>query len=330
MILAVGLVFYAAVAQAQQHATLVMDARTGKIIQADNADTRVHPASLTKMMTLYIVFDQIRQGRLSLDQKITVSANAAAQPPSRLGLKTGQKIELRYLIRAAAIKSANDAASAMGDAIGGSEEGFARIMNQYARAMGLDSTSFVNANGLTRAGHMSTARDMAALGRRLVYDFPQYYNIFGRTSTSAGIATVRNTNRRVLEAYQGADGIKTGYTKAAGFNVVSSAQRGDKRVIVVVMGGKSTASRNAEAELLRGAVHPLGEFLVRAADRLADGIGAVVRRLDRRRADQKAQLDLLPGPEPEPRRRLAGRVLAHGDLLIERQPPAPDLVENNI
>ncbi|WP_297975869.1 serine hydrolase [uncultured Amaricoccus sp.] len=250
VILAVGLVFCAAVAQAQQHAALVMDARTGRIIHEENADTRVHPASLTKMMTLYIVFDQIRQGRLSLDQKITVSANAAAQPPSRLGLKAGQKIELRYLIRAAAIKSANDAATAMGDAIGGSEEGFARMMNQYARAMGLDSTSFKNANGLTRPGHMSTARDMATLGRRLVYDFPQYYNIFGRTSTSAGIATVRNTNRRVLEEYQGADGIKTGYTKAAGFNVVSSAQRGDRRVIVAVLGGRSTASRNAEAERL--------------------------------------------------------------------------------
>ena len=109
-ILAIGLLFCAAVAQAQQHATLVMDARTGKVIQATNADTRVHPASLTKMMTLYIVFDQVRQGRLSLDQKITVSRNAANQPPSRLGLKAGQKIELRYLIRAAAIKSANDAA----------------------------------------------------------------------------------------------------------------------------------------------------------------------------------------------------------------------------
>ena len=249
-ILAVGLLFYAAVAQAQQHATLVMDARTGKVIQAVNADTRVHPASLTKMMTLYIVFDQVRQGRLSLDQKITVSQNAANQPPSRLGLKAGQKIELRYLIRAAAIKSANDAATAMGDAIGGSEEGFARMMNQYARAMGLSATHFMNANGLTRPGHMSTARDMATLGRRLVYDFPQYYNIFGRTSTSAGIATVRNTNRRVLEAYKGADGIKTGYTKAAGFNVVSSAQRGDKRVIVAVLGGKSSGSRNAEAERL--------------------------------------------------------------------------------
>ena len=163
-----------------------MDARTGKVIQAVNADTRVHPASLTKMMTLYIVFDQIRQGRLSLDQKITVSANAADEPPSRLGLKAGQKIELRYLIRAAAIKSANDAATAMGDAIGGSEDGFAAMMNQYARAMGMTNTTFKNANGLTRDGHMSTARDMATLGRRLVYDFPQYYNIFGRTSTSAG------------------------------------------------------------------------------------------------------------------------------------------------
>ena len=250
VILAFVLLFCGTVAQAQQAASLIMDARTGRVLQAVNADTRVHPASLTKMMTLYIVFDQVRQGRLSLDQKITVSQNAANQPPSRLGLKAGQKIELRYLIRAAAIKSANDAASAMGDAIGGSEEGFARMMNQYARAMGLSKTHFENANGLTRAGHMSTARDMATLGRRLVYDFPQYYNIFGRTSTSAGIATVRNTNRRVLEAYKGADGIKTGYTKAAGFNVVSSAQRGDKRVIVAVLGGKSTASRNAEAERL--------------------------------------------------------------------------------
>ena len=150
VILAVGLMFCAAAAQAQQYAALVMDARTGKVIQATNADTRVHPASLTKMMTLYIVFDQVRQGRLSLDQKIIVSANAAAQPPSRLGLKTGQKIELRYLIRAAAIKSANDAATAMGDAIGGSEEGFARMMNQYARAMGMTGTTFKNANGLTR------------------------------------------------------------------------------------------------------------------------------------------------------------------------------------
>ena len=168
VVLAFVLLVCGTVAQAQQAASLVMDARTGRILQAVNADTRVHPASLTKMMTLYIVFDQIRQGKLSLDQKITVSANAANQPPSRLGLKAGQKIELRYLIRAAAIKSANDAATALGEAVAGSEEAFAARMNAYARAMGLKSTTFRNAHGLTREGHMSTARDMAVLGRRLV------------------------------------------------------------------------------------------------------------------------------------------------------------------
>jgi D-alanyl-D-alanine carboxypeptidase len=202
------------------------------------------------MMTLYIVFDEIRRGRMSLDQKITISKHAASEPPSRLGLRAGQQIELRYLIRAAAIKSANDAATALGEAVAGSESAFAARMNQYAKAMGMRSTTFKNANGLTRDGHLSTARDMATLGRRLVYDYPQYYNIFSRASASAGIATVRNTNRRLLDAYPGADGIKTGYTKAAGFNLVSSAQRGNRRVIVAVMGGKSTASRNAEVARL--------------------------------------------------------------------------------
>ena len=250
LILAIGFTFFASIAQAQQYASYVMDARTGKVIQASNAETRVHPASLTKMMTLYIVFDQIKRGRMSLDQRITISEHAAAEPPSKLGLRPGQKIELRYLIRAAAIKSANDAATALGEAVGGSEDGFANIMNQYARAMGLKNTTFKNANGLTRPGHLSTAHDMAEIGRRLYYDFPQYYNIFSRNATSAGLKTVQNTNRRLLDAYPGADGIKTGYTKAAGFNLVSSAQRGDMRVIVAVMGARSSASRNAEVARL--------------------------------------------------------------------------------
>ncbi len=245
--LAVCLIVSAGLAQAApQYASLVMDARTGQVLKSVNADTRVHPASLTKMMTLYIVFDEVQHGRLSLDQKVTISKHAASEPPSKLGMRPGQQIELRYLIRAAAVKSANDAATALGETVAGSEEAFAARMNAYARAMGMTNTTFKNANGLTRAGHMSTARDMATLGRRLIYDFPQYYNIFGRTSTSAGIKTVRNTNRRVLEGYQGADGIKTGYTSAAGFNLVSSAQRGDRRVIVAVLGGRSTATRNAE------------------------------------------------------------------------------------
>ncbi len=250
VILAFGLVLMATVAQAQQYAAVVMDARTGKVIYARNADAIVHPASLTKMMTLYVVFDQVRQGRLSLDQKVTISQNAASEPPSKLGLRAGQQIEVRYLIRAAAIKSANDAATALGEAVAGSEDEFARLMTQYARAMGLRVTTFRNAHGLTATGHMSTALEMTELGRRLHYDFPQYYNIFGRRSTSAGIKTVQNTNRRLLDAYKGADGIKTGYTKAAGFNLVSSAQRGDRRVIVTVMGAKSSGSRNAEVAKL--------------------------------------------------------------------------------
>lgn len=250
--LAIGILFgmTAVQAQAQTMASVVMDARTGKILQATNGTTRVHPASLTKMMTLYIAFDQLQKGQLSLDRKVTVSASAAAEPPSRLGLREGQQIEVRYLIRAAAIKSANDAATALGEAIGGSEANFAKMMNAYARAMGMDNTTFRNANGLTAEGHMSSARDMAMLGRRLVYDFPQYYNIFSRNSTSAGLATVRNTNCRLLDAYPGADGIKTGYTKAAGFNLVSSAKRGDKRVIVALLGGRSSAARNAEVARL--------------------------------------------------------------------------------
>jgi D-alanyl-D-alanine carboxypeptidase len=248
--LAFALVLFAPLAQAQEYAAYVMDARNGKALHQVNADKRLHPASLTKMMTLYIVFDEIRRGRLSLDQKVMVSANAASEPPSKLGLKAGQRIEVRYLIRAAAVRSANDAATALGEAVAGSEAAFADRMTQYARAMGLQNTQFKNAHGLTASGHYSTAREMAELGRRLMMDFPQYYNIFSRRSTSAGIATVQNTNRRLLDAYPGADGIKTGYTRAAGFNLVSSAERGEKRVIVSVFGGKSTASRNAEVARL--------------------------------------------------------------------------------
>ncbi|MEM8789613.1 MAG: D-alanyl-D-alanine carboxypeptidase family protein, partial [Pseudomonadota bacterium] len=238
-------------ASSAPYAALVMDARDGTVLHARNADTPLHPASLTKMMTLYLVFDAIERGRLSLDQKITVSAYAASKPPSKLGLRRGQRIELRYLIRAAAVKSANDAAAALAEAVSGSESGFARDMTATARAMGMSRTTFRNASGLTQRGHVSTARDMALLGRRLFYDFPEYYNLFSRRSTSAKLKTVYNTNRRLLNAYRGADGIKTGYTRAAGFNLVASAERGQQRVIVSMFGGSSSAARNKRvAELM--------------------------------------------------------------------------------
>ena len=232
--------------RAAPYAAFVMDARTGETLYSENATTRLHPASLTKMMTLYIAFEEIERGNLSLDTMITVTKNAAAQPPSRLGLKAGQKIQLRYLIRAAAVKSANDAAQAIGDHIGGNQEKFANRMTRTAKAIGMKNTTFKNANGLTAKGHLSTAQDMSVLGRHLFYDFPQYYNIFSRRTTDAGMAEVANTNRRFLDAYKGADGIKTGYTEPAGFNLTASAERGGVRIIATVFGGKSTADRNAK------------------------------------------------------------------------------------
>ncbi len=237
--------------RSQPYAAFVMDARTGEVIHARNADTRLQPASLTKMMTLYIAFQAISRGEISLDTEVPITAAAAGQACSCLGLRTGQTIRLRYLMRAAAVKSANDAATAIGIAISGSEEAFARRMNATAAAMGMTNTNFVSMNGLTTPNHYSSARDMSVLGRHVIYDFPQYYNLFSRLTADAGIRQVANTNSRFLQAYEGADGIKTGFTNAAGFNIVSSARRGNVRIIATVFGGTSTANRNARvAELL--------------------------------------------------------------------------------
>jgi D-alanyl-D-alanine carboxypeptidase len=250
IVLMIGIALFVP-AQAAPFAAIVIDARSGETLYEKNADARLNPASLTKMMTLYITFQEIEAGRLSLDSRITVSKNAAAQPPSRLGLKPGQKIALRYLIRAAAVKSANDAAAAIGDHIGGDQASFAKRMTRTAKQLGMTNTTFRNAHGLTAEGHLSSARDMTTLGRHLFYDFPQYYNIFSRRTADAGVAEVRNTNSRFLDGYEGADGIKTGYTAAAGFNLTASAQRGNKRIIATVFGGASTVARNAKmAELM--------------------------------------------------------------------------------
>lgn len=236
---------------AAPYAAYVMDARTGEVLHARNADTRLHPASLTKMMTLYVAFQAVENGEISLDTVVKISSKAAAEQPSKLGLRSGQRIKFRYLIRAAAVKSANDAATAIGETLEGSEAAFARRMTRTAKALGMSKTTFKNAHGLTEQGHLSTARDMSKLGRHLLYDYPDYYNLFSRISTDAGVKTVPNTNRRLLSNYKGADGIKTGYTRAAGFNLVASAERGQERIIATVFGGRSTATRNARvAELL--------------------------------------------------------------------------------
>lgn len=238
-------------AKSAPYAAMVIDARTGEVLHSRNADTRLHPASLTKMMTLYVAFEAIENGEISLDSTVTISRKAANEPPSRLGLRAGQKIKLRYLVRAAAVKSANDAATAIAEAISGSEAAFARRMNRTAKSLGMSRTTFKNAHGLTEKGHLSTARDMTTMGRRLFYDYPKYYNLFSRITADAGVRKVSHTNTRFLNSYRGADGIKTGYTRAAGFNLVASAERGQERIIVTVFGGRSTSGRNAKvAELM--------------------------------------------------------------------------------
>ncbi|WP_238547948.1 D-alanyl-D-alanine carboxypeptidase family protein [Meridianimarinicoccus roseus] len=244
-------VLAAGAASAAPYAAMVIDARSGEVLHSRNADTRLHPASLTKMMTLYVVFDAVERGEISLDTPVRVSRNAASKPPSKLYLKEGQRIQLRYLIRASAVKSANDAAAALAEAISGSEAAFAERMTRTARALGMNDTTFKNAHGLTQSGHLSTARDMTTLGRALFFHFPDYYHLFSRRSAEAAGKTVYNTNRKLLAAYKGADGIKTGYTRAAGFNLVASAERGNKRIIATMFGGSSGAARNARvAELL--------------------------------------------------------------------------------
>jgi len=301
------------------YAAMVMDARTGEVLHSENADTRLHPASLTKMMTLYIAFQAVTRGEISLDTEVRITSAAAAEPPSKLGLRAGQTIRLRYLIRAAAVKSANDAATAIGIAISGSEEAFAARMNATAQAMGMTRTTFVNMHGLTQTGHMSTARDMSVLGRHIIYDYPQYYNLFSRRSADAGIATVNNTNRRFLNAYEGADGIKTGFTNAAGYNLVASAERGQERIIATVFGGTSTANRNARiAELL-----DLGfrEAPSRARVRAPEAPGAYV-----------TPREVVVGSSDAPRGAVARTIRVSGLVQTAFRPPArpvaeePDLV----
>jgi len=236
---------------AAPYAAMVMDARNGEVIHARNHDTKLHPASLTKMMTLYLAFEAVKHGEVGLDTKFKVSRRATLAECVCLGLREGQRISLRHLIRAAALRSANDAAVVIAEGISGSVEAFADRMTRTARAMGMRNTTFKNPHGLTQAGHVSTARDMTILGRQLFFDYPQYFNIFSRRSDFAGVGNVPNTNRRFLDAYSGANGIKTGYTRAAGFNLTASAQRGSKHIIATMFGGSSTAARNARvAELM--------------------------------------------------------------------------------
>lgn len=223
--------------------------RQARPLYRDHADAPRYPASLTKMMTLYLIFDALESGRISKGTAIPVSANAANEAPSKLGLKQGQTITVEQVILALVTKSANDAATAIGEFLGGSEVGFARLMTQKARQLGMTSTTFRNANGLPDTAQKTTARDMARLGLALRDHHPGYYSYFNTRSFKYKGRRFGNHNH-LLGRVKGVDGIKTGYTNASGFNLVSSVEAQGRSIVAVVMGGHTVRSRDARMKRL--------------------------------------------------------------------------------
>ncbi|PHQ69507.1 MAG: D-alanyl-D-alanine carboxypeptidase [Sneathiella sp.] len=226
-----------------RYAAVVMDSRTGEILYSRNADKKLYPASLTKIMTLYMTFDALTRGKLRLDQKLSVSARAAGQAPTKLGLKRGGTITVRDAMFGLITKSANDAATVLAESMAKSEVDFALDMTATAKRLGMRRTSFRNASGLPNRRQKSTARDMAILGSALIHEFPQYYHFMSLEKFKYKGRSYKNHNN-LLKKYKGADGIKTGYIRASGFNLVASAKRGSNRLVGVVFGGKSAKSRD--------------------------------------------------------------------------------------
>jgi D-alanyl-D-alanine carboxypeptidase len=226
-----------------KYAAIVIEADTGTVLHAVDADEPTFPASLTKMMTLYLTFEALSQHRVQLEHRLVITEHAASMAPSKLGLKPGGSIRVEEAILAIVTKSANDAAVVLAEGLGGSEEAFAAMMTQRAHRLGMTRTNFENASGLPNSNQVTTARDMALLGRALITDFPQYYPYFStRSFVFAG--HVQANHNHLLETYDGADGIKTGFIRASGFNLVASAKREGRRLIGVVFGGQSQPWRD--------------------------------------------------------------------------------------
>lgn len=220
----------------------VLDASTGGVVSSDNGTRRLCPASLTKMLTLYIVFEHLASGALKLTDTVTITKNAASKPPCKIWLKPGEKVVLKQLLMATIVRSANDAATALGEHVAGSEEKFVKLMNQRAKTLGLHHSHFTNPTGLHNPRLQSTACDIALLAHALYRDFPQYYHLFSTKNFRYRKTAYTSTNK-LLNKYRGLDGIKTGYTSHAGFNLATSARRGDHRLIVVFMGADTAAER---------------------------------------------------------------------------------------
>jgi D-alanyl-D-alanine carboxypeptidase len=253
---------------APAYSAIVIDAKTGETIHAEAADAHRFPASVTKVMTLYLLFEQIDSGRFSLQSPLRVSAEAARQPPSKIGVRAGSTITVEEAIRALVTKSANDVAVVVAENISGSEEAFGQLMTRKARSLGMSRTTFRNASGLPDATQVTTARDLATLGRAIQDHFPTYYRYFQTYSFAYRGVNHRNHNR-LLGRVEGVDGIKTGYTRASGFNLLTSARRGQRQIVAVVMGGRTGGARDARMNQLVEATFPRAYAGARTAPLIA-------------------------------------------------------------
>ncbi|WP_322414163.1 D-alanyl-D-alanine carboxypeptidase [Mesorhizobium huakuii] len=295
MVLALAMTFVCAdVASslAARQAAIVVDAKTGKVLYSADANGRRYPASLTKMMTLYLTFEAMAKGKISRNTPVVFSAKASAEAPTKLGVKPGGSVSVETAILSIVTKSANDSATALGEMLGGDEPTFARMMTAKARALGMNGTVFRNANGLPDPGQFTTARDMATLGIALREHFPQYYGYFSQRSFLYGRQRI-NGHNRLLGRIKGVDGIKTGYTRASGFNLVSSVSDGNRRLVAVVMGGTSGGSRDNQMASL------INTYMPRASTR---GGGDLVAKADSSNPVKALAKVLLPkhdAPTPD-------------------------------
>lgn len=286
--------------------SIVIDVKAGKVMSAEDPDGLRYPASLTKMMTLYMVFEALESGRIKLNTRVPVSANAAAEQPSKLGVRKGTSFTVQQGILALVTRSANDCATAFGEFLGGTEARFGKMMTAKARQLGMTRTVYHNAHGLPDARQVTTARDQARLGIALRRDFPQYYDYFSTRSFKFGKQTIGNHNR-LLGNVRGVDGIKTGFTRASGFNLVTSAQADGRSIVAVVMGGPTSRSRDNKMRKLVEANLPKASRKKSATDYVAE-VKAVEQPIETAYADTNADTEVtrafeLPddGPVPEAR-----------------------------
>ncbi len=296
-----------------RRASIVVDANTGEVLQESAADAPRFPASLTKVMTLYMLFEQLEAGRFTLNSRLPVSSRAAAQPPSKLWLEDGSTIRVEDAILALVTRSANDVAMVVAEAVGGSEEVFAQRMTARARQIGMRSTTFRNASGLPNPAQVSTARDLALLGRAVYERFPQYKHFFSRRSFAYEGEHIRNHNR-LLGRIQGIDGIKTGYTRASGFNLLTSARVDGRHVVAVVLGGTTGRSRDQQMATLVQR-HIRQASATRQVDR------AFVARL--RRPDAEVAAAPAQAPRPTAEERVVARAAQGAPIALAPTPAEP-------